>query len=185
LIIIYCKNCGFELKENTKFCHSCGYSLNGLKGRIDGYRKRITYQSKELVETFRGNLSNQISNYLSSISKGDPLKIKGITVPDNQRETVRRALESFQNRFGTQINKEVDHEFQEWLNHLPDMLEDQKCVVCFIPWNSGGRIVVCKYCKSGGHKNHIEDWVNQKGLCPLCRQTIKKSDLYEIDTPEL
>lgn len=113
------------------------------------------------------------------------MEIRGLTVPENRMETIRKALVSFQNRFGIQSNEEVSKEFQDWLDNLPNMLEDQKCVVCFTPWNSGGSIVVCKHCKSGGHKSHIEDWVTQKGLCPLCRQAIKKSDLYEINTHEL
>lgn len=182
---MYCRNCGFELRANAKFCQSCGHSLDGLKGKIDGYKKRITFQSKEMVGSFRENLSNQINKYLNSISKGDPLEIRGIIVPEKRLDTIRNALVSFQNKFGSKSNEEVSQEFQEWLDHLPEMLEDQKCVVCFGPWNSGGRIVVCKHCKSGGHKPHIEDWVDQRRLCPLCRETIKKSDLFEISTSDL
>lgn len=171
-----CFNCQSINPEYAKFCVRCGTSLDGLKGKLKGLQKRIQHQSKEMIDNFRVNLDNQISDLLKQVDEKKEFKIKNYTVPENRKETIRNALVSFQSKIGT----EESEEFKEWMDNLPEMLEDQKCIVCFTSWKTGDQIVVCKHCKSGGHRAHLYDWVKRSNNCPLCRQTISASGLLSV-----
>ena len=176
---LFCNQCGEELRGKANFCHNCGHNNTGIRGSISKIRKRFGFQSKVYLSTLRDNVSKQIDSYLKQIDKDENLQLGNINIPENRKLTIKNALLSFQNRLG--YDDELTEEFQQWLENLPNLIGDQKCVICFLPWEKSDTIVVCKYCQAGGHKEHIENWVSQKRICPLCRKELGGKDLHEVD----
>lgn len=173
-----CPNCSAENLQNARYCQNCGKSLSGLKGKIGAFKQRMEYQAREKYDIVKGKVDNKISEYLVELDTPEP-KIRNRKIPDSKRDSIRNALLSFQDKMGT-VQTQPTAEFNVWLNDLPNMLDDQKCLVCFGKWETDDDIVVCVHCQSGGHRTHLENWVTSKNLCPLCRQNISKRDLLTV-----
>ena len=176
-----CPNCSAENLEKARYCHNCGSSLTRLKGRIGALKQKIEYRTREKLENIRNRLDSQINNYLLRLDKPEEFKIGSVSVPETKRDDVRNALLSFQEKIGGSLHVETSEEFQQWLKDLPNMLDQQKCLVCFVNWKINDEIVVCKHCQSGGHRDHLENWVVSRNLCPLCRKSISRSDLILVE----
>ena len=60
---MFCKNCGYENPDGTKFCGSCGTSLDGIEGN-QNYNNNFTWQNEtdlkldyeeEIMKAYIGN----------------------------------------------------------------------------------------------------------------------------------
>ncbi len=176
-----CQNCGFKSDREINFCPECGTSLGGIKSKLTGMKKRLEFNVQEKISQVKSSLDKRISKYLLKLDSNEEVRIGNMTIPENRRETVRNALLGFQSRFGTE-DAEISQEFNQWLEDLHSRLDDEKCIVCFQKWTSSiDTVVICKHCRSGGHQSHLFGWVEDKKLCPLCRQNLLKRDLIPIN----
>lgn len=178
---IQCKKCK-ELNPSTaSFCSECGNSLRGLKGNLNAVKRRIMYQTRDKIDEIRNNLDTEIKGYLAELDKNKQLKIGGFDIPDKSRETIRNALINFQQKVGKTDDIQERQEFKQWIDALPERLENETCLVCFGSWkNSTENILICPKCQSGGHQTHLIDWVKSHRSCPLCRQPIRSTDLLLV-----
>ena len=151
--------------------------FGGVKRRIQN-KEWGKDRAREWVSNMRVSIDNQIAGYIRQIDNQKELSLGRIKIPDNRRDMVRRALNSFKDRMG--MEEELSQEFKDWMDKLPDMMEDQKCIVCFTNWKAEDDIVVCKNCHSGGHRTHLSDWVKSNNRCPFCRQDLKQSGLINV-----
>ena len=86
---------------------------------------------------------------------------------------------NFQTRIQTE--PEVSEEFAVWIEELQSRLDQEKCIVCFQALTSEhSKIVICKHCRSGGHYDHLNQWVATNKYCPLCRQQLLAKDLIVV-----
>ncbi|MHA1595836.1 MAG: RING finger domain-containing protein [Candidatus Baldrarchaeia archaeon] len=58
--------------------------------------------------------------------------------------------------------------------------EQERCIICFKVLKESDAIVECPYCHVKGHKNHIMQWLKEKGTCPLCMKPLTVRDLIEV-----
>ena len=65
------------------------------------------------------------------------------------------------------------------LESLPEDLMDEKCVVCMKPVveDPDRPLSFCPHCFRGGHLAHMAEWIKMKGICPICRHSLTKSEL--------
>lgn len=178
MILLRCIKCNKENNQSALFCIECGASLKGLKGLFSGVKKRIQHQTKDWVSNARVSIDNQIAGYIKQIDDQKELIIRGRKIPDDKKDMIRRALSSFKERVGEK--EELSQEFKDWMENLPNMMDDQKCIVCFSNWKAEDDIVVCKNCHSGGHRSHLFDWVKTNKKCPFCRSWLKESGLIQV-----
>ena len=47
-----------------------------------------------------------------------------------------------------------------------------RCVVCKLPCSLGDEIGKCSLCEAVGHLEHMQEWVKEKGKCPVCLQEL-------------
>ncbi|MCY3415028.1 MAG: hypothetical protein INQ03_25480 [Candidatus Heimdallarchaeota archaeon] len=173
-----CLRCLASNPIEAKFCVNCGNSLEGIKGRFTGLQKRLMHQSRTWLDKTKLTLDQQLSEYISRLERNEDIRLGNLQVPDNRKETILNAMKSFKDRISP--TGEVSEEFQQWLDNLPEMLDEQNCIICFAKWKPDEEIVVCKHCHSGGHKNHLINWINQNKTCPLCRQSITVNHLIPV-----
>ncbi|OLS20126.1 MAG: hypothetical protein HeimC2_38710 [Candidatus Heimdallarchaeota archaeon LC_2] len=176
-----CKNCSFQSEKEINFCPQCGSNLGGLKTKFTAIKKRVEFNIQEKISKVKTSVDNQINQYLEKIDSQEEVRIAGKTIPENRKESIRNALIGFQSRLGTD-QEEISEEFNQWLIDLQSRLDEEKCIVCFQKWTkSNETVVICKHCRSGGHQNHLFGWIEEKKFCPLCRQSLTKRDLIEIN----
>jgi len=148
----------------------------GLGNRLSRLSEKLKVESTALYGNIKNSLRGKVDGYLEQIENQAQPRIAGINIPSNRKEGVKNALLSFKGRLGE------EEEFKIWLENLDERLEKDKCIVCLLPWgNDPKNIVLCKYCESGGHKEHIENWLKKKSICPLCRQALIIRDLLQIE----
>ncbi len=179
---IQCLECEYENPDYANFCVNCGNNISGTKARFMRLQKRLTHKSKDWIQDIRNSIDNRINGMLYQMDTNQQFKIGGINIPDNRKNTIRNALNSFQSKYGTE--EEVSEDFKIWMDNLEDMLEEQKCIVCYSNWKKNDDIVVCKHCRSGGHKEHLFSWVMNNNNCPLCRQNLTSTGLIKIEFKE-
>lgn len=176
-----CNNCDFISDHEINICPECGANLSGIKSKLTGMKKRLEFNVQEKISQVKSGLDKRITGYLTKLDSDEEFRIGNMTIPENRKETVRNALLGFQQRFGSE-EMEVSEEFNQWLSDLQSRLDDERCIVCFQRWtNSIDPVVICKHCRSGGHQNHLFGWVEEKKMCPLCRQNLSKRDLILIN----
>jgi len=58
----------------------------------------------------------------------------------------------------------------------------EKCMVCALPIKDDqeNEKVYCPHCRNPAHKKHLIEWINLKGICPLCRKELSNSDILSI-----
>ena len=178
--MIACSNCNLQVPSNHKFCSNCGKNLGGVKSRLGSMKKRMEYNVRSKVNQVRETLDKQISEYLSQLEKNHELVVGGIKIPDKRKIGIRNALMSFQSKLDHESF--TDEEFSVWMKDLQSRMDDEKCIVCFQRWvDTTTKVVVCKYCQSGGHQEHLSDWVRNNNFCPLCRHSLREAELISID----
>ncbi|MDH5403150.1 MAG: hypothetical protein OEZ01_02050 [Candidatus Heimdallarchaeota archaeon] len=174
-----CQYCGNNSIKDANFCSSCGNSIKGTKGIISGTMKRIKHQTNQFKDNFKTNLAQKIADYQYRLETDEIVHIGKISIPENKRQTIQNALLKFQVKLGNN-EVELSDEFHQWLEDLPNRLEEEKCIICFQQLNKTDKIKVCKHCQSGGHSDHITGWIINNRFCPLCRSEISSTDLIEI-----
>lgn len=143
-------------------------------------KKRLEHNVRTKVENIKESLDRQISGYLNQIDNNEELVVGGVKVPENKKEGIKNALTNFQSKLGHETL--TDEEFSVWMQDLQARIDDEKCIVCFQKWrDTSTDVVVCKYCQSGGHKDHLSGWVKQNKFCPLCRHSLRENELITID----
>ncbi len=183
LTFIKCPSCGHLLQKGVKFCTQCGKPLNfnawikvakrSIKERFEITKKRFNEKVEQLNErlsTLQANI--QDPNY----------KILGRTLNYRQKETLTNAIRRIQERIATSTNQEELTEAQEWLDLLPERLDQEKCFVCFkkLSPDDANNLAVCPYCEHGGHYDHFVSWLTQKNICPLCRNNLTVRQLKRV-----
>jgi len=73
----YCTNCGYEIKENSKFCPNCGTKMKTLESKIE----RRPPPKKRMQKGVVKSLQNKTSNYVKS-------KIKETILPKTPKENL-------------------------------------------------------------------------------------------------
>lgn len=177
--MIACLKCGYENIDEARFCVSCGASLKGWKGRVNALSQKIAFQTRQAIDKTMTSLDKQVSQYITQIEDKKKVRIAGVDIPESRQASVKNALVSFQNRF-LASEPQVSKEYEIWASELQNRMEDQTCIVCFAKWKSEDEIVVCPNCNSGGHQTHLEGWIKDRQFCPLCRQTLRKTELVKI-----
>ena len=178
--LITCNNCNFQVSDNNKFCSNCGQNLGGMKTRLGSMKKRLEHNVRGKVNQVKESLNNQIAGYLSKIDNDQELVVKGVKVPEHRKIGIRNALLNFQGKLGHE--NYTDEEFSAWMEDLDARMDEEKCIVCLQKWvETTTNVVICKYCQSGGHQDHLTAWVKQNKFCPLCRHSLRETELISID----
>lgn len=178
--LITCNNCNFQVPDNNKFCSNCGQNLGGFKTRIHSMKKRLEHNVRAKVNQVKESLDRQITGYISRIDNDQELVVGSVKIPEHRKVGIRNALINFQTKLGH--DNYTDEEFSVWMEELYSRVDEEKCIVCFQKWvDSTTKVVVCRYCQSGGHQDHLADWVKQNKYCPLCRHSLRENDLISVD----
>lgn len=176
----YCNHCGSELIENARFCSHCG-TQTSFRNKLTGIRKRLQHKAQNTIDNLKQTLDEQLSQYLHQLNNDQEVKIGGVTIPEKRREGVRNAIQGFQNKYleGEPVQSA---EYENWINDLPKRLDEHNCVVCFAKWDAENKddIVVCPRCQSGGHRDHLKNWIKSQHYCPLCRSEVSFSEYIKI-----
>lgn len=53
------------------------------------------------------------------------------------------------------------------------------CMVCMRSIKGEKVIGTCVYCGNKAHLDHLQEWINQKAICPACKKTLKQEDIIE------
>ena len=51
-------------------------------------------------------------------------------------------------------------------------IEQTKCVICFEDYEENENVCELKKCKHCFHKHCINQWLNEKSVCPICREEV-------------
>ncbi|MHA2502851.1 MAG: hypothetical protein ACXAE3_08280 [Candidatus Kariarchaeaceae archaeon] len=168
----HCAQCNAELVPNASFCNECGAAIS-WKTRALSWGTRLKHKTVQKLDEFKVKMDHQVSDYIRRLDSGERVTIRGYNIPEWRRGTIRDAMQSFQDRY-LEGDATQEGDYQQWMDDLPQRLEEHNCIVCFIKWNDAdlGNIVVCPHCQTGGHRNHIADWIKSKRYCPLCREDV-------------
>lgn len=196
-----CPNCGEIISENVKFCRFCGISLasnifsnNKQKSNVDfiedkysSFKTQLKNISNQIIEkatpvinSFRSKTHSTIDSWVKRLNNDEPMKIGSFNVlSNNNRRNLANSLQNLANSLDSSTGdvKWDKEEIDEWESNLEIRLEGENCLVCFQPLKAGERISICPFCGYGAHENHMEDWLNIKQSCPLCRESIKTESL--------
>ena len=64
------------------------------------------------------------------------------------------------------------YDFSQCLNIIKLPQEQQSCIICFEDFTEDDVIVEIKKCKHIYHKHCVNTWLNEKPLCPICRERV-------------
>ncbi|TFF98636.1 MAG: E3 ubiquitin-protein ligase [Promethearchaeota archaeon] len=56
----------------------------------------------------------------------------------------------------------------------------QKCSVCGKPIEIFDKFLSCPVCEEKAHKNHLIEWVQKEGKCPVCKKSISISRMGSL-----
>jgi hypothetical protein len=56
----------------------------------------------------------------------------------------------------------------------------QKCSVCGKPIEIFDKFLRCPICEEKGHENHMIEWIQKEGTCPVCKKSISISRLGRL-----
>ena len=76
------------------------------------------------------------------------------------------------------LGVELDTIFEDWLSDIEDGKE--LCMICMKPVTGEKIIGTCVFCDNKAHLDHFKEWVNQKAVCPACKETLKQEDIIEV-----
>ena len=75
----------------------------------------------------------------------------------------------------TQLSEELDATFTTWLASVKEGKE--KCMVCMGILVAGEEIAACEHCGNVAHKEHLQEWLRQKGVCPVCKEQLNEENI--------
>ncbi|MHA1977844.1 MAG: RING finger domain-containing protein [Candidatus Hodarchaeales archaeon] len=58
--------------------------------------------------------------------------------------------------------------------------ERKICTICRQPIEEEKKLIICPYCTSTYHQEHLMEWLTQKSACPVCDTTLTG---YDIGVP--
>ncbi|MFW9915856.1 MAG: RING finger domain-containing protein [Candidatus Thorarchaeota archaeon] len=195
----YCYKCGLALREGARFCHSCGTAVRTPQpdspadtsaaspaSAIDSARPSLVERMKKRVKEARKDGVSRIDDYLASLETRN--EVSGVRLTEGRREFLRKRLTGLRGRLSEGEEGIAQEEWQVLsvaLESLPEDLIDEKCVICFKPISeeSERALAFCPHCIRGGHQEHLAEWIKIKGTCPICRQSVKTSELVKYQAP--
>ena len=59
-------------------------------------------------------------------------------------------------------------------------VEHQRCPICHRFVTANQALLQCPHCKTLGHANEMQEWVQKSSKCPYCGQTLRLSQLKKF-----
>ncbi len=181
----YCDNCG---QQNILYV-----GAETIEAPIPTYKQRLSQKYKEFRSRIeekwgnaRKNITERIDKLLVQLETEETSPRGFRSLSPNGKQRVIHALENARTTLGSSENEEEIASVQEYLDTLPERLQEENCIVCMRPLKySTENIVLCPHCERGGHRSHLMTWLERSTICPLCRSSIDKNDLKEFKLHEI
>ncbi len=55
-----------------------------------------------------------------------------------------------------------------------DVSEDYLCMVCKLALRKNQKTLICPFCRSYFHEEHLLDWLQMADVCPVCNNSLKE-----------
>lgn len=167
-----------ELKKLSQRAQNKARDLSQrVQPKIDTFSQKVQPRIEQTAESLRLRLDRalQTLDRPGLLIKGRPLSESTLEIIERAALRIRESLSREE-----EPSPEVIDEAEEWIEKLANRLEEDRCLICLRFLESGENVVICPHCLHGGHQNHLEPWVTDKGICPLCREPLQSADFLSI-----
>lgn len=155
---MYCKKCGFNLKEGMKFCPRCGRNVNDVEVQSDN--KTALHEEKNTNNTINNDLWNKV---ISSALKYHNFKVKGASL-DKIEESYHQA-EIDLIKYNQFLEKQGKKVFPSNQNSRYPYDESIEYIANKIIRNHQKRNVGQQYTRSFTNINELNYWLkHEKGI---------------------
>ena len=181
-----CLSCQNTIAKDSNFCSRCGQHF-GIKSQLKGKYKKLEYatrkKSKNVQEKFRSSVVNSLDPYLKKIQKQSQLEIGKMRLSKEKSDKIKLHLLNLKNKIDPSDFK-TELEYEQWKDKVQNSLGVNSCIICYSSWELESEIIVCPGCYHGGHREHLENWVQAEKKCPLCLKEVLKKSLVVVKIQE-
>lgn len=171
IIINYMKKYSYQVSQQEDNAYK---NLQYLIDRTD------EMELSDLGSLFGFSDRTSLLNWLYSLPKSFVYKIKGNTIqfPKSNIKKENNSQNDLRKLKCLYCSEDLEDMTSSRALFCPSC--GKKTPICEICKNiivAGQKILLIKTCEHFFHKDHIIEWLNAKGTCPLCREKITEKDL--------